>query len=410
MARGDVPQRHWFRLGRPLTVLHGEPALLSWSATMFEYLMPQLLLRAYPHTLLGESARLAVVHQMAYAGSRHIPWGISESAYAAVDRDGTYQYRAFGVPGLGLARGLADDLVVAPYATALALSTAPHAAVENLRRLEGVDARCRCGFYESIDFTDRRSARDSGTPARKGVPVVVRTCMSHHQGMALLAVANALTGDRMVERFHRSPAVAATDLLLQERVPRPPAASLRQADEDARTPASATTVPVRRYRTPHTSVPHAQLLSNGSYVVAITNGGGGASAWKGQAVTRWRRDATTDPTSHAIYLRDVRSGASWSAAYQPTRAEPDDYVVTFHPDKASIQRRDGELATQLDIAVSPEDDVEVRRLTVRNLGARTRSGGHQLRRGGARVHARRPRAPAFGKLFIETECRRRTTR
>ncbi len=418
IAHGAVPQRHWFRLGRPLTVFHGAPVLLSWSATMFEYLMPALLLRSYPQTLLGTSCRMAVRHQMDYAGALGIPWGISESAYSAVDRDGTYQYRAFGVPGLGLARGLADDLVVAPYACVLALGVAPQAAVANLQRLANLGARGPYGFFEAVDFTDRRAAREIAPAApRPTEGIVVRTVMSHHQGMSMVAIANALRGDEMVSRFHRIPSVAATDLLLQERVPRPPASSTRSADDDPRVPASATTVPVRRYRTPHTVVPHAQVLSNGAYVVAISNAGGGASAWRGQAVTRWRRDATRDPASQALYLRDVRDGTCWSAAFQPTRVEPDDYVVTFHPDKATFQRRDGDLSSRLEIAVSPEDDVEVRRLTLRNHGARTREVEVTSYVEVALASMRDDLAhPAFGKLFIETEfsaentalvCRRR---
>ncbi len=417
IARGDVPQRHWFRLGRPLTVLQGRPVLLSWSATMFEYLMPALVMRAYPDTLLTESCRAAVGHQRDYGEIQGTPWGISESAYAAVDRHDTYQYRAFGVPGLGFARGLSDDLVVAPYATALALPFAPRAAVDNLRRLDALGARGPYGFFEAMDYTDRTPAREHVATPPHTDGVVVRTCMSHHQGMALVAIGNALLGDLMVDRFHRLPLVRATDLLLQERVPRPPAASVRPSDDDAPVPARAATVPVRRYRTPHTPAPHAQLLSNGQYVVAVTNGGGGASAWRGQAVTRWRRDATCDPASQAVFLRDVRSGACWSAGYQPTCAEPDDYVVTFHPDKATFLRRDGELSTQLDVAVSPEHDMEVRRVTLRNHGAWMREIEVTSYVEVALAAKRDDLAhPAFGKLFVETEfspdntailCRRR---
>ncbi len=417
IAKGDVPQRHWFRLGRPVTVLQGVPTLLSWSATMFEYLMPALVMRGYPETLIAESCRQAVRHQRDYADARDVPWGISESAYAVVDRDDTYQYRAFGVPGLGFSRGLADDLVIAPYATALALAVTPRSAVDNLRRLETVGARGPLGFYEAVDFTDRAAPREGASAGPHTAGVVVRTCMSHHQGMTLVAISNALLGDRMVERFHRLPLVRATDLLLQERVPRPLADSVRPTDDDAPVPASAATVPVRRYRTPHTPAPQAQLLSNGHYVVAISNGGGGASTWRDQAVTRWRRDATSDPASQALYLRDVRSGACWSAAYQPTGVEPDDYVVTFHPDKATFLRRDGDLTTQLDIAVSPEDDIEVRRLTLRNRGVRSREVEVTSYAEMALTSRRDDLAhPAFGKLFVETEfspentallCRRR---
>jgi cyclic beta-1,2-glucan synthetase len=405
IAKGDIPQRHWFRLGRPLTALHGAPVLMSWSATIFEYLMPALVMRAYPDTLLTGSSELAVRHQIEYGRALGVPWGVSESAYSATDRHDTYQYRAFGVPGLGLARGLGEELVVAPYATALALAVEPVQAVSNLRRLATLGAYGPYGFFEALDYVDRTKVLDTtSTPPRLATPVVVQTCMSHHQGMILVAAANALLGNRMVARFHRDPAIRATELLLQERTPRLVPQALRDTDDDVRIPASATTLPVRRYRSPHLPVPHAQFLSNGAYVAAVTSAGGGASLWRGRAVTRWRRDATCDPTSQAIYLRDVRNGAIWSAGYQPTAAEPDDYLVTFHPDKATLQRRDGDVTTQLEIAVSPEDDVEVRRLTLYNHGTRLREVEITSYTEIALAALADDLAhPAFGKLFVETE-------
>ena len=406
IAKGDVPQRHWFRLGRSLTAVKGGPVLMSWSATMFEYLMPNLLMRSYPDTLLDRSVGLAVATQIAYGKACGVPWGISESAYSLVDRHDTYQYKAFGVPGLGLTRGLADDLVVAPYATALAAPLRPREAVANLRRLAPLGLRGEFGMLEAIDYTAREAEAGERVPhADRGQRgTVIQTYMSHHQGMTLVALANVLFNDVMVRRFHSDPRVKATELLLQERVPRP--STLRRGIDahDARIPAATTSVPVRRYRSPHTAVPHAQFLSNGTYVTAVTNGGGSASVWRGRAVTRWHRDATTDPASQGVYLRDVRSGAVWSAAYQPTATEPDDYVVTFHPDKATFQRRDGDIATQLDIAVSPEDDVEVHRLTLRQHNHRIREIEVTSYADISLALLRDDLAhPAFGKLFVQTE-------
>ena len=403
IALGDVPQSHWFRLGRGLTLVAGGPVLLSWSATMFEYLMPNLVMRSYAETLLDESSRLAVARQMAYGKEQGVPWGISESAYGVVDRHDTYQYKAFGVPGLGLTRGLGDDLVVAPYATALAVPHAPLSAVRNLRRLAQLGLRGELGFFEAIDYTARDADADATPRTRRDEGAVVQTYMSHHQGMTLVALANVLRHDIMVARFHSDPRVKATELLLQERVPRPWPVVTRLEVDDVRVPAAATVVPVRRYRSAHTATPHAQFLSNGTYVTAVTNAGGGASLCRDRAVTRWRRDATTDPSSHAVYLRDVRSGSVWSAAYQPTGTEPDDYVVTFHPDKASFRRRDGDISTQLDIAVSPEDDVEVRRITLRQHGSRVREIDVTSYVELALASLRDDLAhPAFGKLFVES--------
>ena len=262
IAKGDVPEMHWFHLGRLITAVRGSPVLLSWSATMFEYLMPLLLMRSFPETLLDESCRMAVRRQIDYAATRGTPWGISESAYTAVDRLGNYQYKAFGVPGLGLKRGLGDELVVSPYATALAVLIDPARSARNLRRLADIGMLGELGFYESIDYTDRGAERHAPSDG-----VIVRAYFAHHAGMTLVALANAVTGDRMIERFHADPRVRATELLLQERVPRrQPITEPRPLDETLVTP-QALSVPLRRYRTPHTVFPHTQFLSNGKYSV-----------------------------------------------------------------------------------------------------------------------------------------------
>ena len=403
IARGEVPQAHWFRLGRLVTSVDGSPTLLSWGATLFEYLMPLLLMRSYPQTLLDQTCHMAVRAQRRYGAERGVPWGISESAFNVVDRHETYQYKSFGVPGLGLKRGLGDELVVAPYATALAAMVEPAQAVRNLRRLAAQGLAGAYGFYEAIDYT-HRAASDDESPAPAAGGTVVRAYMAHHQGMTLVAIANALLGRRMVERFHADPRVRATELLLQERVPRRAPITRPRPVEETRLSPPAPSATVRRFRSPHTAVPHAQFLGNGNYTTVITNAGGGASFCRGRAVTRFRRDATRDPGGQLLYLRDVRSGAVWSASYQPTGREPEDYRVTFQPEKAIFRRRDDGIATQLEIAVSTEDDVEVRRLALTNHGDRPREieatsyaeivlapPGDDL------AH------PGFAKLFVESE-------
>jgi cyclic beta-1,2-glucan glucanotransferase len=405
IAKGDAPEMHWFRLGRSITSVRGAPVLLSWSATLFEYLMPLLVMRTYPNTLLDESCRLVVRRQMDYAAACGVPWGISESGYNLVDRHGTYQYKAFGVPGLGLKRGLGDEVVVAPYASALAVTIDPGASTANLRRLAAAGLEGEYGFFESVDYT-RRGAEAETTTGRHGPPegVVVRAYMAHHQGMTLVALTNALLGDRMVERFHAEPRVQATELLLQERVPRHVGTIEPRPLDEMRIAAPETSAPVRRYRSPHTWFPHTQFLSNGNYVTSVTNAGGGASHWRGLPVTRWRRDATRDADGQFIYLRDVRSGDVWSAAYQPSQAEPDEYAVTFSADRASFRRRDEDLSTQMDVAVSTEDDVEVRRITIRNHGTRIRELDVTSYAEIVLTSAVTDLAhPAFGKLFVETE-------
>jgi cyclic beta-1,2-glucan synthetase len=406
IARGEVPQSHWFHLGRLVTGVDGRHTLLSWSATLFEYLMPLLVMRSYPDTLLEQTSRMAVRAQRRYASERGVPWGISESGCNVVDHHETYQYKAFGVPGLGLKRGLGDELVVAPYATALAAMVEPAEAVRNLRRLAGQGLAGEYGFYEAIDYT-HRAASDEEPPAPAGRGTVVRAYMAHHQGMTLVALGNALLGQRMVERFHADPRVRATELLLQERVPRHAAITRPRPAEETRVSPPVPSAAVRRLRSPHTLVPHAQFLGNGNYTVVITNAGGGASFCRGRAVTRVRRDPTRDPGGQHLYLRDVRSGALWSATYQPTgptSGEPEDYRVTFQPEKAIFRRRDHGIATQLEIAVSPEDDVEVRRLSVTNRSDRPR----EIEATSYAEIVLAPAAadlshPGFAKLFVESE-------
>ncbi|MEO8054248.1 MAG: response regulator [Acidobacteriota bacterium] len=406
IAKGDVPQSHWFRLGRLAVSLHGVPTLLSWSGSMFEYLMPLLFTRTWPVTLLDESCRMAVRRQREWGRSNGVPWGSSESAYRAVDLAGEHQYRAFGVPGLGFRRGLDEDLVVAPYATVLAASLAPAEVAKNLRRLEAAGGLGPWGFWDAIDYTASPGGEPPPLPRTSdGRGVIVRTAFAHHQGMSLVAFANALLDGVMVRRFHADPRVNATELLLQERPPRqaPVPQTRPSADEAFPIPASPAAAP-RVYRSPHAAFPATQFLSNGSFVTALTQAGGGWSSWKGLSVVPRRDDPTADRAGHALYLRDVRGGAVWSATFAPTLREPESYRVTFLPESASIRRRDAEIESLLEVAVSPEEDVEVRRLTLTNLGASVREIEVTS---AVEVVLARPEDdaahPVFGKLFLETE-------
>jgi cyclic beta-1,2-glucan synthetase len=420
VAKGEVPSAHWFALGRPVTSVDGVPTLLSWSATAFEYLMPLLFMKRYPETLLDRTCMMAVERQRRYADSLGVPWGISESAYAVTDRQGNYQYKAFGVPGLGLKRGLADDLVVSPYSTALAALVDPEEAIANLHRLQREGLAGPYGLYESIDYTQRvrtDAELEDARTAATGRGQVVKAYMAHHQGMTLVALANLLKDDVMVARFHLDPRVQATELLLQERVPRDAPVTEPRPAESTRALAAPSALSTRRFRSPHSQFPHAHFLSNGAYTVVVTNAGGGGSTCRGKVVARLRPDATTDPGGHHVYLRDVGGGAVWSAAYQPTRREPEDYVVSFMQERAVFRRRDDEIETRMEVAVSPEDDVEVRRIALANRSDRTReievTSYVEPVLGAATDDAAHP---AFGKLFLETSyhpehaalvCRRR---
>ena len=367
IAKGDVPVAHWFHLARPLTPLGRDAVLMSWSGSMFEYLMPALVMRTPVGSLLEQTCRLAVSRQIAYGDERGVPWGVSESGFNARNLELTYKYSNFGVPGLGLQRGLSDDVVIAPYATALAAMIEPAAALRNFEALQDAGAMGAYGFYEAIDYTESRLP--TGTRS-----AVVRNYMTHHQGMALVAIANTIETGLMRSRFHAEPMVRASELLLQERTPRSVAVARPPAEEfaavgDVR---ESVTPLARRFVSPHGSRPHTHLLSNRRYTVMLTAAGSGYSRWRDIAVTRWREDPTLDDNGTHFFVRDVDSGETWSAGFQPSGEEPDTYEATFFEDRAEIVRRDGSIVTRLDVIVSSEDDAEVRRVSLTNHGLRTR--------------------------------------
>ena len=376
IAKGEAPPSHWFHLGRALTPVDRGSALISWSGSMFEYLMPALVMRSPEGSLLSQTYELIVRRQIEYGAERGVPWGVSESAYNARDLNLNYQYSSFGVPGLGLKRGLSEDVVIAPYATALAAMIDPAAALQNFRRLEEAGGSGAYGFYEALDYTSTR------LPEGETV-AVVRTFLAHHQGMSLIAIANLLNDGAMRSRFHAEPMVQATELLLQERTPRDVLVARPRAEEVSATAQVRELIPpsMRRFTTPHSSIPRTHLLSNGRYAVMLTTAGSGYSRWRDIAVTRWREDATRDCWGSYIFLRDAQTGEVWSAGYQPSGVEPDAYEVSFHEDRAEFIRRDRALTTTLDVVVSPEDDAEVRRVSITNSRhTHARNPGYFIRR------------------------------
>ena len=399
VAKGDVATRHWFRLSRAATAFGSESVLISWSGSMFEYLMPSLVMRAPVGSLLDQTSGLVVERQKSYGRSLGIPWGISESAYNARDIEFTYQYSNFGVPGLGLKRGLAEDVVIAPYATGLAAMVDPQGARRNYSRLAEMGGRGRYGFYEALDFTRLR------LPENEDV-AIVRTFMAHHQGMTIVAIANALHDGQMRERFHREPMIQASELLLQERMPRDIAVDHPRAEEVKASPAGTRieVSTVRRLTASAGGATVTHLLSNGRYAVMLTAAGAGYSRWRDIAVTRWREDATRDNWGSFIFLRDIRGGRIWSAGTQPVGSGADHDEVIFAEDHAEFIRRDGSLTTAMEVIVSGEDDGEVRRVSLTNSGRRPREIELTSY---AEVVLATPAAdnvhPAFAKMFIETE-------
>jgi cyclic beta-1,2-glucan synthetase len=367
IAKGDVPQEHWFRLSRPRAELSSGSVLLSWSGSMFEYLMPLLVTRTYENTLLDETCDSVVSAQRAYGARRDVPWGISESAYNTMDLGMTYQYRAFGVPGLGLKAGLADDLVVTPYATALAALIRPELAAQNLRALARDGLEGGFGFYESIDYTSSR------VPAgRKGV--VVKAFMAHHQGMTLVALDNVLGGSPMQRRFHADPRIKATELLLEERVPvGTPFVELRAAVSAPAPSTADSELDVMEHVGLAAPGPlRAHLLGHGELSTLVTAVGTGFTSWRGVDINRFREDPVLEAGGIFLYLRDRSTGEVWSAGFSPTRKKPDQYSAAFSSAKVEIHRRDGDVETVTEIGVSPEHPMEVRRVTLTNHGSTPR--------------------------------------
>ncbi|MEK7735774.1 MAG: glucoamylase family protein, partial [Nitrospirota bacterium] len=398
IAQGQLPQESWFTLGRLLTTTSGEPILLSWGGSMFEYLMPLLVMPTYENTLLDQTYKAAVARQIEYGKKRGVPWGISESGYNTIDVRLNYRYRAFGVPGLGLRRGLAGDLVIAPYASALALMVAPEEACLNLQRLSAEGFEGKYGFYEAIDYTPSRLPRGQSS-------AVVRSFMAHHVGMSFLSLAYLLLDRPMQKRFEAEPVFQATMLLLQERVPKATAFYSHIAEpSDIKGTSNGADMPVRVFSSPDTPIPEVQLLSNGRYHVMITNAGGGYSRWKDLAVTRWREDSTCDNWGTFCYLRDVTSGEFWSTAYQPTLKRSDHYEAIFSDAKAEFRCRDHDVDTHTEIAVSPEDDIELRRITITNRARIRRTidvtSYAEIVLASSAADALHP---AFSNLFVQTE-------
>ncbi len=398
IAKGEAPPSHWFRLSRVLIPVEKGAALVSWSGSMFEYLMPSLVMYTPRGSLLDQTCRFVIARQISYGKENDVPWGISESAYNTRDLSFAYQYSAFGIPGLGLKRGLGQDLVIAPYATVLAAMYAPAAAARNFRRLAEAGGRGPYGFYEAMDFT--RDRLPEGTRA-----AVIKAYMAHHQGMSLMALDNVIHDGIMRHRFHREPMIRAAELLLQERMPRDVGVARPLADQVQAAKVWEAVQPVlRRFHTPNHRLPSTHLLSNGRYAVMVTAAGSGYSRWRDIAVTRWREDAARDAWGSFIFLRDTENGAVWSAAYQPAGLEPKRYEVAFAEDRALLVRHDETLTTALEIILSPEDDVELRRLSIINEGLSTREievtsyAEIVLAPQGADIAH-----PAFSNLFVQTE-------
>ncbi len=398
IAKGDVDQEHWFRLGRRLTPVGNSRALIAWTATMFEYLMPLLVMKRYENSLLSQTYQAAVARQIEYGQQKSVPWGVSEAGYNARDLQMNYQYGPFGVPGLGLKRGLSDELVISPYSTFLAAMMEPKSALANLMKLRRMGAYSEYGFYESLDFTKERLPKNSSF-------VVLKSYMAHHQGMSLASINNILHQGLLQQRFHSDPLVKSTQILLQERLPQETSLSRPRAEEFRSSGYLHSFDPQpRSYLDVFLNLPRTQILSNGNYSVMVTSAGSGYSRSGDWAVTRWREDATRDQWGQYYYIRDRQSNRVWSVTHQPLLNAPDSYEAILGEEKVEFVRRDGDTLTRTEILVSPEDSVELRRISITNDSQEMRDYEITSYMETVLAKSRDDNAhPAFSNLFVQTE-------
>lgn len=398
IAQGKLPVKHWFSMGRHVTVYRGKMVLLSWGGSMFEYLMPRLLLPSYANTLLDQTLQGAVEKQIAYGKERGVPWGISESGMHITDAYLNYQYRSFGVPGLGFKNDLAHDLVIAPYASLLALMVRPTEACVNLELMSRLGYEGRFGFYEAIDHTPARLALRQSEG-------IVRSFMAHHQGMGFLALVNHFTGDLMLRRFTSDTAFPSVAHILQEQIPKAKPFRFQATESEYSQPLLESGEDLLRiFTTSKTPFPEVHLLSNGHYHVMVTNAGGGYSKCGDLMVTRWRSDATLDNFGTFFYVHDLTRAKKWSAAFHPARVDSSHYEAIFPQARAEFRRRDNGIETYTEIAVLPEDDIEHRRITIGNFSTESRE--IELTSYAEVVLlpiAQDASHPAFSNLFMETE-------
>jgi cyclic beta-1,2-glucan synthetase len=399
IAKGDIHTEHWFRLGRPIVEIGFRGALMSWSGSMFEYLMPPLVMKEPQGGILNQTSHLVIKRQIQYGRSKQIPWGISEAAYNGRDREMTYQYTNFGVPGLGLKRGLAQNTVIAPYATVLAAQFMPAEATENLRRLRLIGAVGRYGYYDAVDFTPQRVPEGDRR-------AIVYNYMAHHQGMSIVAIANAIFEGRMRDRFHSDPVIEAAELLLQEKAPRdiPVAVAKPEATERLKAEVAEVSPDTRVILNPLRALRSTNLMSNGHYSVMLTATGSGYSRWNDLAVTRWQPDPTEDRLGTYLFLSDAETGEWWSATAEPKQAPNETVQTLFCDDKATFVKSVGTLRSEVECIVVSEGNGEGRRIVIFNDGSTDR----QIEVTSFVELALAPEIsdsahPAFSKMFVETE-------
>ena len=397
ISQNQVPRSHWLHLGRPFTTIEGIPTLLSWNGSMFEYLMPNLYTKIFPETLLEQTSKGVVKSQINYAREKKVPWGISESSYYRFDRSENYQYKGFGVPELGRKRGLENDLVIAPYASMMAVNINPIAVLENIKDLEDAGAMGHFGFYEAIDYTASRLPIDKDK-------AVIKTYMAHHQGMIMVALTNFLGPKSITERVHKDPRIKSSELLLQEQIPQTkPIEKQKEIQVSSRTKETAGVMVVPwqvRTARPDKAV---NVISNGRLRMIMTESGSGYLEWKDKALTRWRKDASMDTWGVWFFVQDLEREKVWPITRRPIEADAQEYRVIFGPHVIEIRRVTEDIRVILQTTITPKDDLCVQKISITNQSNESRhlrilSYGEVV----LAPLAADQQHPAFNKMFIES--------
>lgn len=361
IAKKDIPSKSWYNLSRTLTVLNKYKGLISWSGTAFEYLMPNVNIPKYPASLLDESCKFMIMSQKEYAKKLDIPWGISESAFSITDFNNNYQYKAFGIPWLGLKRGLEEEIVVSSYGSILAISEEPKEVIENLKVLEKEGMNQKYGFYESIDFTPARLKR-----GKKSEPV--KTYMAHHQGLILLSITNLVKDKIIQKRFMQNPEIQSVAILLEERMPKDVIITKENKEKIEKIKYQTKDVYTEKvYNKINENLPISNVISNENYTVVMNDKGEGYSKFKDILINRYK-ETNENPQGIFFYIKNVNAKRIWTANYMKYLSKGDKYQIRFMQDRNQIIRQDGSIETLQDVCISPNDPVEIRKITLRNLG------------------------------------------
>ena len=356
IAKKDVPPKHWSNLSRTLTVLKKYKGLISWSGTAFEYLMPNINIPRYEGSLLDESCKFAIMNQIEYSQKLGIPWGVSESAFNLKDLHSNYQYKAFGIPWLGLKRGLADEMVVSSYGCILAITDKPKEVVENMQILKEQGMYNKYGFYESIDYTPERLSKGKTHEA-------VKTYMAHHQALILLSINNLFNDNIFQKRFMQNPEIEAVSILLQERMPETFIATKENKEKPEKIKyQDYENYSVREYNKIDERISRGNIIGNEKYVVAINQQGIGVSKFEENYINRFKK---TDDYDQGIffYIKDIETNDIWSATGEENC---DKCTIQFMPDKNQFEKTKNGIKTKLKITVDANEPVEIRRLKIKN--------------------------------------------